>query len=152
MMHLVQDPSLFDAVRKEALSAFITDEDTGLRRVDTQKLVNLPLMQSLYVETMRLHVSFNPMRKATKPLTIQGYNIEKGALVQTCSHIAHLEEAVWAKEGHSASEFWAWRHVKTVTEVDETTGETVQRQRFSMAGRPSSFFPYGRSPNFVVWK
>lgn len=143
MMHLVQDPALFSAVQEEALSAFTINEATGLRRVDVQRLVNLPLMQSLYVEIMRLHVSFNPMRKAVKPLVIQGYNIEKGALVQTCSHISHLEEAVWATEGHAASEFWAWRHVKTVEEVDETTGQTMHRQRFTMAGRPSSFFPYG---------
>lgn len=142
-MHLVQDASLLAAVREEVISVLTTDDDTGQRRLDTQRLVNLPLMQSLYVETMRLHVSFNPMRKAVRPLIIQGYDIEKGALVQTCSRISHLEEEVWASEGHPASEFWAWRHVKTVQEMDERTGDMVLRQRFNMAGRPSSFFPYG---------
>lgn len=146
MIHVLRDEPLLAALREEALSAVTTDEVTGQRVLDTRKLVNLPLMQSVYVEAMRLHTSFNPMRKAAKPLNIQGYNIEKGALVQTCSRIAHLEEEVWATGGHPASEFWGWRHVKTVEEVDERTGETVPRQRFTMAGRPSSFFPYGVFP------
>lgn len=52
-------------------------------------------------------------------------------MVQTCSHIAHLEESVWGMEGHPASEFWAWRHVKYVdVAVDEgidanTEGKTT---------------------------
>ncbi|EQB47416.1 hypothetical protein CGLO_13426 [Colletotrichum gloeosporioides Cg-14] len=143
MIEIIRDAALFQAVSDEALGAFTTDPTNGTRQIDASKLINLPLMQSLYVEIMRLHVSFNVTRKATEPLVVNGYNIEKGALVQTCSQIAHYEEAVWGAEGHPASEFWAWRHIKYVDEVDDCSGETTRRPQFSMKGRPSSFFPYG---------
>lgn len=143
IIELIKDPSLIAEVRAEALSVSAIDPETGVNHIDAQRLVNLPLMQSLYVEIMRLHVSFNPLRKAVRPLIIDGCTIEEGALVQTCSQIAHREEAVWGVEGHPASEFWAWRHVKSTEETDDTTGETKIRRRFAMAGRPSSFFPYG---------
>ncbi|KAF5230621.1 hypothetical protein FAUST_9712 [Fusarium austroamericanum] len=143
MMHAIQDPVLFEALRKEALSVYEDDPLTGERHVNTQKLINLPLMQSVYVEAMRVHVSFNVTRQASQPLAIGGYAIEKGALVQACSKIAHFEESTWGVEGHPASEFWAWRHIKSVASVDSATGKAVHQDQFAMKGRPSSFFPYG---------
>ncbi|GKT43291.1 uncharacterized protein ColSpa_03472 [Colletotrichum spaethianum] len=68
MIEVIKDASLFQAVRDESLSAYTTDPVTGERRIDAKRLINLPLMQSLYVEIMRLHVSFNVTRKATQPL------------------------------------------------------------------------------------
>lgn len=144
-MHAIQDPVLFEALRKEALSVYEDDPLTGERHVNTQKLINLPLMQSVYVEAMRVHVSFNVTRQASQPLAIGGYAIEKGALVQACSKIAHFEESTWGVEGHPASEFWAWRHIKSVASVDSATGKAVHQDQFAMKGRPSSFFPYGMS-------
>ncbi|KAF5027018.1 hypothetical protein F66182_893 [Fusarium sp. NRRL 66182] len=143
MMHAIQDPVLFKALRKEALSVYETDAHTGEKHVNTQKLINLPLMQSVYVEAMRVHVSFNVTRQATQPLIIGGHAIEKGALVQACSKMAHFEESTWGVEGHPASDFWAWRHIKSVETVDELTGKVVLLDQFAMKGRPSSFFPYG---------
>jgi hypothetical protein len=150
MMHAIQDPVLFQALRKEALSVYEDDPLTGERHVNTQKLINLPLMQSVYVEAMRVHVSFNVTRQASQPLMIGGYAIEKGALVQACSKIAHFEEATWGVEGHPASEFWAWRHIKSVETVDSATGEVVHQDQFAMKGRPSSFFPYGTYPAEIL--
>lgn len=135
MMELIRDRELFRAVREEAMSVY--EDDNGAGRINAQRLVNLPLLQSLYVEIMRLHVSFNVTRKTTQPIVVDGYAIEKGALVQACSQIAHFEEDVWGVEGHPASEFWAWRHVR----YDEEG-----KAQFAMRGRPSSFFPYGERP------
>lgn len=78
------------------------DPETGSRRVDAWKLVNLPLMQSPYIEVMRMLVSYSVTRQVTQPL------------VQVCSHIEHYDEGVWGVEGHPASEFWAYRYVKHV--------------------------------------
>lgn len=143
MIELIKDRTLFEAVRTEAMEAYITDTNTGAKRIDAQKLINLPLLQSLYIEIMRLHVSFNVTRKVMQPIQVDGYMIEKGALLQTCSQIAHYEDAVWATSEHPASEFWAWRHVQYVDSRDDSTGETTRQAQFAMKGRPSSFFPYG---------
>lgn len=146
MIEIIKDPSLFQAVRNEVLQTQLIDPDTGAKHIDARALINMPLMQSLYIEILRMHVSFNVTREAKEPIEIDGYLVEKGALVQTCSQIAHFEEAVWGVEGHPASDFWAWRHVKYVDKRNEATGEVTTQPTFAMRGRPSSFFPYGKLP------
>lgn len=144
LAELLQDPGLLAAIRSEAVTAI--DDVTG--QLDPRRVVSLPPLQSLYTEVMRLHVSFSVTREVRRgPIEIAtGCWAENGALVQTDSVIARLDEDVWAVEGHPASEFWAWRHVQVQEIQDERTGETVSRMRFTMRGRPTSFFPYGGLP------
>ncbi|KAI1131081.1 cytochrome P450 [Nemania abortiva] len=142
MIELIKDPSLFAAIREEILTVSELSP-SGDCRFDTDALTKLPLLQSLYIEIMRMHVSFNATRKALSRFQIGGCWIEKGALVQTCSQIAHFEEGVWGNEGHPASEFWAWRHVSFSEDETDTAGETPRKAKFVMKARPSSFFPYG---------
>ena len=144
MIELIKDPSLYKAVREEVLKTRITDPGTLETQLDARTLINMPLMQSLYTEIMRIHVSFNVTREAKQPIEIDGYHLEKGSLIQTCSQISHFEESVWGTEDHPASEFWAWRHVKYVEKMDEASGKVEIVPTFSMRGRPSSFFPYGK--------
>lgn len=143
MIELIKDPSLYQAVRNEVLKTCVTDPDTMGVHINARDLINMPLIQSLYVEIMRIHVSFNVTREAKVPIEVDGYELEKGSLIQTCSQISHFEEEVWGVEDHPASEFWAWRHVKYVKQTDEATQEVTMVPTFSMRGRPSSFFPYG---------
>ncbi|KAI8944150.1 cytochrome P450 [Xylaria longipes] len=152
MIELIKDPELFRAVREEIDTVYTLDPETDSRRINARKLVNLPLMQSLYVELMRTHVSFNVTREATQSLVIAGCPIEKGALVQVCSRIEHYAEDIWGVEGHPASEFWAYRHVKYVDEpqqgehkvsAGEAEEKTPQKRQFAMKGRPSAFLPFG---------
>ncbi|EUC42425.1 hypothetical protein COCMIDRAFT_103526 [Bipolaris oryzae ATCC 44560] len=143
MIELIKDPSLYKAVRSEVLKTCVVDPDTMKTHLDARALINMPLMQSLYTEIMRIHVSFNVTREAKESINIDGYRLEKGSLIQTCSQISHFEEAVWGAEDHPASEFWAWRHIKWVERTDEASGEVMMHPTFSMKGRPSSFFPYG---------
>lgn len=140
---LLQDSKLLDAIRSEIQKEAI-DPETG--ELDTRRVVSLPLLQSLYIETMRLHVSFAVTREVRERAfeITPGCWAEKGAIVQTCSTVAHLEEGVWGVEGHPASEFWAWRHVRMDEIRDDATGKTTTRMRFAMRGRPTSFFPYGK--------
>ena len=41
MIELIKDRTLFEAVRTEAMEAYITDTDTGAKRIDAQKLITL---------------------------------------------------------------------------------------------------------------
>lgn len=143
VMEVIKDRSLFQAVREEVDSVSVTDPKTGKPTFDVAKLVTLPLLQSIYVETLRMHVSINITREVMEPTELGGYHLSKGSLVQAPTQIGHREESVWGVEGHPASEFWAERHIKYVEKQDED-GKPQNVKEFSMTGRPSDFFPYGK--------
>ncbi|KAK1752329.1 cytochrome P450 [Echria macrotheca] len=143
LMELVQDQELLGAVRDEVSTAFTTDPETGKRTLDSQKVLTLPLLQAVYVEVLRMHVSMNITRAATKPLEVEGYTLPAQSILQAPTQISHYNESVWGVEGHPATEFWAYRNIKYVEEKNPETGETKQVPRFEMRGRPTDFFPYG---------
>lgn len=114
--------------------------------LDLKKLTSLSLLQSIYVETLRVHLSMNIMREVMEPTTIDGYNLRPGALCFLPMEVAHRDET-WAIDGHPASEFWAERHVKTEEEVGRS-GKTMRKPVFHLAaGVSGAFFPYGK-PEF----
>lgn len=141
LSELLQDTALLAAIRVEVDTA--AKKETG--ELDPEQVVRLPLLQALYTEAMRLHISFSVTREIRRgPVEISaGIWAETGAVVQTLSTVAHLDEQVWGVEGHPASKFWAWRHIQVDKVRDEQTGEMVPKMRFAMRGRPTSFFPYG---------
>ncbi|KAF4432307.1 25-hydroxycholesterol 7-alpha-hydroxylase [Colletotrichum fructicola] len=143
IMELLKDPGLFDAVRAEASEAVLVDPQTGKRGFDCQKLVSSPLLQSVYIECMRLHVSIGITREIMEDTVLDGYRLKKGSLIQAPTNLGHQDDDVWARDGHPASEFWAERHVRHIQKVDEITGEVKIEKMFVMAGKPSDFFPFG---------
>lgn len=81
---------------------------------------------------------YNMMRDVKKPITLDGHTIPKGSLLQAPMQVAHYNEAIWGASGHPASDFWAERHVRT--------GDGGKRV-YSMAGIPTSYFPFGGGAN-----
>lgn len=142
MMELISDPSLYQAVREECLRASTTDPVTGKQLIDPQKLLAMPLLQSIYTETLRLHISINVTREVTQPVTLDGFILAPGSLIQAPAQIGHYNEAVWSSDKHPASKFWAARHIKYVDGNAE----------FTMAGRASSFFPFGMLRLFYIFR
>jgi len=143
IMEFARDPALHRAVRDEATTAYTTNE-SGRRVLDAQKLLALPLLQSVYTEAMRLHVSINVTREVVAPLEVEGYTLAPGSILQAPTEISHYQESVWGVEGHPAAEFWAERHVRYADEPGED-GKPRRVARFEMAGRPTDFFPFGAS-------
>ncbi|KFA54597.1 hypothetical protein S40293_02256 [Stachybotrys chartarum IBT 40293] len=139
MMELINDPELFRAVQEEL--AGVCSAGAAGPKINVQKLMMLPLMQSIYTEVLRLHVDVLITRTATEPVTVAGYHLPKGTILQAPTEIAHLDEELWGTPGHPASEFWAKRHTKEVEVVDEA-GVNRRQLQYSMAGRTGSFFPY----------
>lgn len=136
LFEMVQDSSLWKAVRDEAEPVFETNEN-GERVLNIQKLLSLPLLQSVYAETLRMHIASNITREViSETATVAGYRLPKNALVQAPTSIAHMNEQVWGVKGHPASEFWAYRHVRHQNDKVE----------FGMAAGPNDFFPYGMKP------
>lgn len=141
MFEVAKDPSLLQALRKELDTAYVTDPITGSRTLNLQKFAALPLLTSVYTETLPLSMSFNVVRNVSQTFTLDGYNIPKGALAQAPTLVAHYDENVWGFEGHPASEFWAERHIK-YTEEKVGSGNISRKRVFDMGGRSGSYFPY----------
>lgn len=137
-MEIIKDPSLLQAVRDEVATVTTTDPETGSPSIDSQKLVALPLLQSIFTETLRLRINFNIMRDVKQPTRLDGHTIPRGSLLQAPMQVAHYNEAVWGAAKHPASDFWAERHVRT--------GDGGRRV-YSMAGGPASYFPFGGGAN-----
>ena len=142
VMEIARDKGLLEAIREEVSAAWETDPETGERMVNAQTLVSLPLLQSVYIEGLRLHVSMNVTRQVTGEMELGGVKLEKGAVLQAATEIVHYDEGIWGAEGHPASEFWAERHVQYVEEAGED-GERKRVKKFVMAGGATDFFPYG---------
>ncbi|KAM7196610.1 Cytochrome P450 [Rhypophila sp. PSN 637] len=144
LIHIIRDPSLLAAIREEVTQALVIDHVTGYCSIDRLKLVSLPLLNSVYIEVLRLHVSFTLMREVTNPkgVHLNGHKIPKGAFMQGMTDLAHFDETAWAMEGHPASEFWAARHL-VYKEVTTEAGEHKRVAEVSMEGRNGSYFPYG---------
>ena len=144
IVEIIKDESLIQAIREEVARTITICPDTGERSFDIQKLVTLPLLQSVFTETLRLRMNFNIIRHAKEPVTMDGFTLSKGAMLQAPMMAAHYDPAVWSTTGHPASEFWAERHVKYTEEKDQD-GNVTHKRTFATAGRPSSYFPFGTS-------
>lgn len=141
-MEVIKDQDLFQTVRQELKGAFATDSETGLPCLNPQKVIALPILQSVYAEVLRMHMSMNITREVIEPTQFEGYVLEKGAIIQGPSELIHYDEEHWGAEGHPASEFWAYRHIKWVEEKGEG-GEVKKVPQFTMAGRAAEFIPFG---------
>lgn len=139
-MELARDPSLFARVREEVRGAETIDPDTGSRTLDISKLLLCPVLQAVFTETLRLHMSFNVLRQVKQPVTIDGHKLEQGAMLQAPMQVAHYDES-WAVENHPADEFWPERHIR----YKDEKGEPYRKPIYSIGGRPSSYFPFGMS-------
>ena len=148
-MELNKDASLLKAIREEVRGVFITDSNTGERKLDIQKALGMPLLQSMFTEILRLRVSMVIMRVVEKPMVIEGVNIAEGSMIHAYSQLAQTNEDIWGAPDHPASEFWAERHIKYIEERDET-GQLHEKRVFAMAASPGYFFPFGKHINFIT--
>ncbi|KAJ2903942.1 25-hydroxycholesterol 7-alpha-hydroxylase [Zalerion maritima] len=119
VMEVAKDPALFRAVRDEVMTAYVTDPATSKCALDLQAVLSLPVLQSIYTESLRLRLSINITREVMEPMTVDDHKLEKGSLLQAPSEMAHYGEAVWDAEGHPASEFWAESHITYFEMTDE---------------------------------
>ncbi|KAK1759933.1 cholesterol 7-alpha-monooxygenase 4 [Echria macrotheca] len=134
LLEILRSPSLLASVGSELAEANIVQPDGS---IDRASLLSLPLLQSIYTENLRLHVSMNVTRQVTGPLEMSGVKLEEGSVLQACTDIVHHDEEIWGVEGHGAEEFWAERHIKK--------GKDGKKE-FRLAAGVNDFFPYGGGP------
>lgn len=147
-MEIVRDQDLLQAVREEVATVFVDNPETGSRTLDVEGLIRLPLLRSVLAEVLRLHMNFNVLRYVNDPITIDGHKLRRGVMVAAPMLTAHHDETYWGATGHPASEFWAERHIRR-KEVKDGAGNVSKARVFALAGRPSSYLPFGMLPRMM---
>ncbi|KAK0616676.1 putative cytochrome P450 [Immersiella caudata] len=139
VMHLLQRREVLEAAREEAKRALIENGEGKTVGIDEQRLVGMTLLQAVFAETLRLHVTFPMSREVMEEgVEFEGYRIPKGAYVQGTAGIEHFDEEAWGEDGYAVREFWPERHL--------ADGEKLGEKVFSMAGKTVKFFPFGGGP------
>ncbi|KAF3018238.1 hypothetical protein E8E14_013243 [Neopestalotiopsis sp. 37M] len=146
-IELFKDPALLQAVRSEISTAYTpaTSHGDHLRTLNMQKLMTLPLLQSVFSEILRLRMNLNMIRNLKKPLALDGFLIPEGAMIQIPTVVAHYDEEAWAKPGHPAASFYAERHIRKTDHSNNDTGpiQSCSGRSYDMSRRSSHFFPFG---------
>ncbi|KAI9164115.1 Cytochrome P450 monooxygenase calL [Paramyrothecium foliicola] len=117
-------------VRKDGLNAETKPADMP-PLIDIAELKKLPLLNSVYMECLRLRSSVFVVRKLRESIELDGYVLKEGNLVLAPSYLAHNDATVWSSPFHPPDEFWPERFIK------QSSGST---QAGISTGK---FFPYG---------
>jgi len=138
LMHTLNpngDRSLLGRVVEELRSAERADGS-----LDIPTLVNLPLLQSVFNEVLRLYVDVLVTRELKRDLTLpldrdreRQTVLPKGGIVMAPSWLGHRDEALWVDPPFN--QFYAERFLDT----DPETG----KQCFTTNGTNGKFFPFG---------
>ena len=92
-MEVLKDPELYRKIMHEVSQAKIAD-GISAGTFDHHKLASMPLIQSVYTEILRIHVSILVTRTATEDIMIGGYMVPRGSTLQAPTEVAHLDESI----------------------------------------------------------
>ena len=155
---IYRDPTLLSRVRSEITSAVIdpTTSSIPAKPFDLNKLVNGPLLQSIYAETLRLRMSIMSVRSPeSSSFKLGPWLFHRGDSIAIFSTAVGMNKDFWNEtdskgRDHPTEEFWADRFV--LYPDDPTSGplkqpvprkEKVTDPTFTMDGTAGSWIPYG---------
>ncbi|KAL9128893.1 MAG: hypothetical protein Q9217_002515 [Psora testacea] len=162
-----KDPSLLARVRAE-IKACCCCNPTALSegRFDSQLTIQaLPLMQSIYAETLRLRVRAYAARYTDREqIRLNEWIFPKESILLVSTTPAHIDQTFWNTKGgaHPVDRFWSDRFL--VYPNDPLSGPLAEPMKqpttpspsdatapkFSLAGTNGSWFPYGGGPRVCV--
>ncbi|RAL60974.1 hypothetical protein DID88_010070 [Monilinia fructigena] len=158
-----KDPAVLERVRTE-LSVTFDQNSIYHATFNGSTLQTLPLLQSIYAETLRLRVRAYAARYTDRTaFSIKRWLFPKKSIILVSTTEAHMDESFWNTKGgmHPIDKFWADRFL--IYEDDPTSGPQSKTQlsqaqsndfkapdyspikgpRFSLAGTNGSWLPYG---------
>ena len=110
--HIIRDRSLLTRTMSEVNDCRTTPITESLS-FDTRKLVNQPLLQSCFAETLRMYVAVYIIRKPQhEEAQVLDYTIPKDKMIVIPSAMAHMDKRNWnlgMMEEHPVERFWADR-------------------------------------------
>lgn len=173
LIHLFEDQRVLARVREEIRRSF------GPRpadEFDIQRLSSIPLLHSIYAETLRLHVtSYTIVSAPDNEVPLGRWRLPKGGMGLISPEICHTDESFWNTRGglHPLQSFWADRFITDPRDSSSgpilpgLSAETPVRRRasndsntkpyVSMEGLEGSWIPYsGRistimASNYMTW-
>ncbi|KAK7960407.1 cytochrome P450 [Apiospora saccharicola] len=168
LIHIARDRQVLERVRGEMDAAFGAHQP--LSSVSIKELAKLPLLSSIFAETLRLHVtSFSVVTAPYQDMRLGGrYLFPKGGIGMLSSRVSHLDTGFWnTQEGvHPVNSFWADRFLtdpsdpssgpripglkNTDTSVRASgrckagsQGDADDQPYFSTEGLRESWYPFG---------
>lgn len=156
--HILQDKTLLKRVRHE-LQEYLGERT--IHEVDPHQLGrDIPLLASIYAETMRLHIKiYSAYSSPHEDVNLGKYTLPKGALALVNSWPSHMDKSFWnTKNGkYPVETFWADRFI--IDPADPESGPINPEYRrllnipekkrddmhpyFSLDGCEGAWVPYG---------
>jgi cytochrome P450 len=139
---VIRDPQLLSKVRSIVAQCH-TESEPGSLVFDFGRLCNDPLLQSIYAETLRLHIaSFLSRGPDRKDFNLKGWRIPRDATMLISSYNAQMDPQVWSRKDNPHSrpvnEFCAERFLELPKE-----STAPSNPGFSLKGRANAWIPYG---------
>ncbi|KAF1951449.1 cytochrome P450 [Byssothecium circinans] len=130
-----KDRALLNDIRKEVEACKIGDK--GDLRFDLGKLIQQPLLQAVFAESLRLRSHLMFIRKTTEAINILDWIIPKDRIVIAWSTPGHMDSKVWSDPSdlHPVDTFWPGRFLK-FTDQSESA-------QFSLPETEGSWLPFG---------
>ena len=127
-------------------------------------LCGVPLLQSLYTETLRLYVSNYILRSPMQDLDVRRWRIKRGEIIAMMSYAMHRDRVVYNTGSDESPrplhEFWADRFLVPHKSRDKTDLASPESptfgpsaspdsalQDFSMKGLDGAWMPFGGGSN-----
>jgi cytochrome P450 len=157
----MEDPEVFYRVRNALKESF---GSTVIAEVnfDIDKLLKVPLLESIYCETLRLRIQMYIMRYTDQnELRIDRWIFPKKSIVLVSTVPAHTDKRVWnTGDGgaHPVEKFWADRFLVYPDDPDSdpcrkaaapTKGEQVRPPHATASTGPPNFTLSGTSGHFI---
>ena len=145
VFRVLRDPNLLSSFLEDIEPAMeAASNESKLISYDTQKLISTPLVQSLYTETLRLHVAVMVLRGVVNNVHLGKFTIPPGETLSIMSYPLHRDTSVYntgaSEDEHPLDEFWAERFLR---ESEDSPGQKV----FCNKGLEGSWIPYGGGSN-----
>ena len=133
LCHLLspENQPLLSVVRNELETVKLAD---GTLELTT--LFGLPVLNSVFHETLRLYTDALVSRVLHSDLDIGNCSLKSGELIIAPSWLAHRDATVWPEANGKPSEMW---YGERFLKQDENSGKPV----FTTANTTGTFFPFG---------
>lgn len=135
MIHILQDKNLVHRIRQELHAAF---RDQRIEDIDPKLLANVPLLSSIYAETLRLHVkTYTILYSPHANVPLGRYMLPKRSVGLVNSYFSHMDEEWWnTRDGkYPLHSFWADRFI--VDPADPASGPMNPSKREAVANNGS---------------
>lgn len=111
LIHLFEDRSVLNRVRGEIQATY---GQCPAAEFDIRRLSSMPLLHSIYAETLRLHASsYSIVSAPDNDVPLGKWRLPKGGFGLISPQICHMDQTFWNTRGglHPLREFWAERFI-----------------------------------------